>query len=549
MSVSNSTSPRGRSRLHHAGRRLQQSYRRQCARWPALPYLLVFFVAGLLAVYLHSTPTFADPDSFYHARISALIAERGVFTALPWLQFTVLRDSFADHQFLYHVALVPFVIVWPPLVGIKLATIVFFAAAVTACYALLRAWQVRQAWLPTALLLVSSPFIFRANLAKAQPLMFLALFAFLGSVTRRRRWAVAVISFLYVWLYGGWPLLLLVAALLTVAEFLTPSAPVSGRGWRGIGRRVSRAITQTAATWAAVAGGLAAGLVINPYFPHNLKFYWNQIVQIAVINYRDTIGVGAEWYAYAPLELLAASSLATFALVIGLTVYGLTVRRQPPRVTLLLLLTLLFYGLTWRSRRNVEYLIPFELLFTATAIHAGLAGLPFRQFGRELTQFFREQRLFVVAAVLPLLLTPYIVVRDVVSTRSAFAAGIPFTRYAGAMAWLSAHSPPNALVFHSDWDDFPVLFYHNPKNYYLVGLDPTFMYRYDQVRYWQWERVTTGRERRRLHEVVAQSFAADYVFVGSEQEAMGKLVANNPGFREAYHDQEARIFEVLAADN
>ena len=531
---------RRRSQLLAAGRH----YRRLAQRWPFLPHLCVFTVSGLVAIFLQSTPTFADPDSFYHARMATLVRDRGVFTTFPWLQFTVLNDRFTDHQFLYHLAVIPFVTAWPPLVGLKLATVVFFACAVTAFFALLGRFGVRGAWFPTAVLLVSSPFLFRANLAKAQALAFTLLFIFLGTLTARQPVPTAVVSFAYVWLYGGWPLLPVLAGLYLLASVVRP-LPSPRRWLVGLLRRVQRVSSGHGLTALATVGGVVGGLVFNPYFPHNIGFYWNQVVQIAVIGYRGTIGVGAEWYPFAPLELLAASSIATFAAAVGATIFVLTVRRQSPTSVFLLLATSLFYGLTWRSRRNVEYLIPFALLFTAMSIHHGVSGLPWRQFARELATFFREQKLFFAAAVLPLVFTPYIVVRDVVSTRAAYAQGIPFTAYAAASAWLVSHSPPGALVFHSDWDDFPVLFYHNTHNRYVVGLDPTFMYRFDPVRYWQWERVTTGRERVKLYDVIANRFGARYVLVGSEQSAMGKLVAKNPGFREVYHDQEARIFAVL----
>lgn len=523
-------------------------YVRQTKRWLALPWLVVFTVSGLVSVYLQSTPTFPDPDSFYHARMATLIADRGVFVTFPWLQFTVLRDHFADHQFLYHLALIPFVRFLPPLVGLKLATVTFFAVAMTAFYALLTRWGVRRAWVPTAILMVSSPFIFRANLAKAQALAFALLFVWLGCLTSRRAGWTAAISFAYVWLYGGWPLMLVLAALFAAASIARPLPGV--RPWQvGLVRRLAGLRKSHGPVLAAVVAGVAGGLVLNPYFPNNLWFYWNQIIQVAVINYRDLIGVGAEWYPYAPLELLAASSIATFAAVVGLTIFILTVRRQSPVTVFLLFSTLLFYGLTWRSRRNVEYLIPLELLFASAALHHGLTGLPLGEFRRELTGFLREQKMFLVAAALPLVLLPYIIVRDVVSTRDAYAQGIPLTKFARASAWMAEYRPAGGLVFHSDWDDFPILFYHNPQNTYIVGLDPTFMYRYDPVRYRQWERVTGGRERPRLYAIVARIFKADFVFVGSEQEAMGKLVAKNPGFREVYRDEEARVFEVLPADN
>ncbi|MCB9857818.1 MAG: hypothetical protein H6818_19205 [Phycisphaerales bacterium] len=42
------------------------------------------------------------------------------------------------------------------------------------------------------------------------------------------------------------------------------------------------------------------------------------------------------------------------------------------------------------------------------------------------------------------------------------------------MAFLKADSKPGAVIFTTDWDDFPLFFYHNSYDYYVVGLDPKF---------------------------------------------------------------------------
>lgn len=42
------------------------------------------------------------------------------------------------------------------------------------------------------------------------------------------------------------------------------------------------------------------------------------------------------------------------------------------------------------------------------------------------------------------------------------------------MAFLKNHSQPGDVIFTDDWDIFPVYFYHNTHNYYIVGLDPKF---------------------------------------------------------------------------
>ena len=40
-----------------------------------------------------------------------------------------------------------------------------------------------------------------------------------------------------------------------------------------------------------------------------------------------------------------------------------------------------------------------------------------------------------------------------------------------------SHALP--CLFHTDWDDFAPMFFHNHKNLYLVGFDPYFFYMHD----------------------------------------------------------------------
>src|SRR3989338_11391151 len=89
-------------------------------RSPWLLSLIIFASALSLFSYLQFDQTFADPDSFYHAKMARLLAERGVITEFPWLSATNLKSSFIDHHFLYHLALAPFVKLWPPLIGLKI---------------------------------------------------------------------------------------------------------------------------------------------------------------------------------------------------------------------------------------------------------------------------------------------------------------------------------------------------------------------------------------------------------------------------------------------
>src|SRR5262249_20891210 len=51
--------------------------------------------------------------------------------------------------------------------------------------------------------------------------------------------------------------------------------------------------------------------------------------------------------------------------------------------------------------------------------------------------------------------------------------------------WLAQHAQPGEIVFNLHWDRFGDLFFWNPSNYYVNGMDPIFEYAYDPHLYWK----------------------------------------------------------------
>lgn len=509
--------------------------------------LLAFAIAFAEFSFLHADPTYADPDSFYHAQIAVRLGEHGLVRDFPWLAQTVLGDAYIDHHFLYHLALVPFVTLLPPLVGLKLATVVFAALAVATFHWLLRKLDVRHAWIYTGVLLVSNPFIFRIGLAKAQALSLIALLLLIWLVLQRRTVAVAALSFVYVWLYGGWPLAGVVVAAYVAAGIPSLWAP-DANGRHHLHRSHLRTkLREDAKLIAAVGGGLIAGLVCSPYFPTNLIFYWHQIVEVAVVNYRTVIGVGGEWYPYPPLELLAATSIAALLALVAGSLFVMSQRYQTARTRVLGLLALLLVALTLRSRRNVEYAIPFTILFAAVTLDRLGRVLNAKGFAREVLAFAKSSPIVLAGMLTPLFLFPVIILRDVAAVRSAYAQGQPFDRFGPALRWLKATAPAGETVFHSDWDEFPQLFFHDDAHAYIVGLDPTFLYKQDRDKYTLWLNATTAKlDSDELHRVVAVEFRARYVLTTIPRHAtFDTLVASNPAaFVPIYRDAEVAIYRV-----
>ncbi|MBI4092579.1 MAG: hypothetical protein HY420_01515 [Candidatus Kerfeldbacteria bacterium] len=522
-----------------------------------LGYLGIFSLAFLLFAYSQYQPIFADPDSFYHAKAAVLLRDGRFTTTFAALPFTTLAHSYADQHFLYHLLLVPFVSVIDPLIGLKLATVVLGSLMALIFYWFLRRWNVRWAFVTTILLLLVNPFMFRMNLAKASSLSIALLLIGLATAFSYRPKLLAVIAFAYVWFYGGFSLLLLSVLVFAVISalhrrylrredgntFLQRVRALLGRAFRH--GRVRQLNFQLAA--AAVIGTIV-GLIVNPFFPSNIRFYFDQAVRIGLVNYQKAIGVGGEWYPYKFIELVANTVIVAIPLVVALVLFILYFRKQSSRSMTLFVLWLFFFVLTLKSRRYIEYEVPFGLLFSAFSLNDSLQGFHWRQFWRETRQkYFRRWAGVAGAAAIATyaaILLPTVVIRDFISQRHDLANGFRLGLFEQESRWIVDHGNPGAVVFHSDWDEFPILYYYNSSSRYIAGLDPTFLYLENKDRYWQWANVTMGRETGDVYQIVRGTFNADFVLVERDHTAMDSLIKNDERFTLAFDGPDAKIYTV-----
>lgn len=524
-------------------------------------YFLLFTIAFAIFSYFQISPTFPDPDSFYHAKMAVLIRDQGIVKDFPWLQFTVLKADYIDHHFLYHVVLVPFVTFLDPLVGIKLATALFAALLISVIYWFLQKFKIKGAFFYCLILLVSSPFIFRINLAKASSVSLIILFFGLYFIFRRKLWPLFGLSFIYVWTYGGWPLILVLTSFYVLSDSIITTfdqknfVNISSAAKQWLKNLLSR---DNIKLLTACLGGLAAGIAINPFFPKNLIFYWHQIIEIAVINYQNKIGVGAEWYPYDIGDLIANSSFVFILMILSFAFFLVSFlnafvgkgkthgadRRTKTFVLCLNLLALFFLAFTLRSRRNVEYFIPFAVISSAFSLNQPLVAA--KKYWSIFKDWWTKRKIFssIICAYI-LIVVPFTAVRNVLSVKELFAGGDSMQKYRGAAEWLKNNTPAGSIVFHNDWDDFPPLFYYDSNNYYIDGLDPTFMYDYDKNLYQEWVDITTGKKKN-ISELIKNDFHSEYVFVDKDHVTLENNLKSDGHFVMVYKDDEGKIYHLIS---
>src|SRR5215510_7937847 len=195
----------------------------RAARWRPIQMLAAFIlVFSVMWRIEFAGPAILDNDGYYHIRWSKLLRESAPrlprFTNLP---LTILsEDRYVDHHFLFHVLLIPFTF-GDLRLGAKLAAVLFSTSGVVMCFWLLVAYRVRFRWLWLIPLVASSePFLYRMAMTRDPSLSLLVLALGCYTILKRRWVLLAVLGFVFVWLYSLFPLLLALAAAYTIAVYV-----------------------------------------------------------------------------------------------------------------------------------------------------------------------------------------------------------------------------------------------------------------------------------------------------------------------------------------
>lgn len=464
---------------------------------------------------------FSGEDSFYHVGVAKLIAEKGVLTKFPYLYFTTLHGKFVDQHLLFHLLLIPFIKIFGEFAGPKIFICLLFALTSLIIFFILKYFKVKYALLVTLSIIVTLPsdFYFRMAFIRVQaaalPVILLAYYF----IVRGKYIPLAILSFLFVWLYGGSLFLPVLIACFLFAQLISGEKLSLKTIYYGL-------------------GGFVAGLIINPYFPSNIGYYYAQIFQtgLGAKSYS-----GGEWRPYDTWYWVSISAIPAMVFSIGLiSTYSKSFKKDS-KVLALLIFTFFMLLLQLKSKRFVEYWPLFGSLVGLLMIKDLLKTLP---------NFFQRRlplmKTIGIAIIVALSATA-IVFKAHIEISRAFndtATPINLDRTKQAMEYLQANSKPNDIVFTDDWDVFPFYFFYNRKDNYIVGLDPEFMNQYNHTLYEKYARISSGKSTAEINEIKT-TFKSKWVIVGSDHQQFKLNLENKSDyFQLAYKNSDYSIFKV-----
>jgi len=464
--------------------------------------------------------------------------------AFTWLPLTTLNPkSYVDHHLLFHFFQIPFTWFGDPRLGAKLSATIFASLAVFSCYWLLARYQIRflLVWL-VALLASSAPFLYRLNMAKAPPFAIIYLVIGIHLLFQKRFWPLLPLAAVFTATYDMFPALLL-ACCIWVAVL----------GW------VEHRFEWRPLVW--VLAGIAAGLIINPYFPQNLHLLYEHLrMKVRTADYATK--VGQEWYPYDSWEFLGNSLVACIAMVTGYIAFNPGDRRRSAHSLFFLIFATVLMIMTARWKRIAEYWPAFAVMFSAFALqpwlkggNAALASLPADVLDElqpyldrhepldRLKEAERSELWKTIAAAVAAVLLGVALFFNLRHTVKDIAASEPHDYYRAGAEWMRGNIPSGQRVFNTDWDDFPRLFYYDPSHSYISGLDPNYLYDNNPSLSRLYERITLG-EQNDPGPLIRDRFGARFIFSDNRHDKFFNVAMESGWFEIVYEDEDCIILHV-----
>jgi hypothetical protein len=504
--------------------------------------------ACALALFLRLRyPGVPDPDSFYHFGHAALYSEKGLGTkAFPWIFYSVINRFSGDTSYGFHVLLIPFTFTRDPVLGIKLAAVLETAAVLVIASFVMRRHRVTYdfAW-PYLLVFAAPPMVYTVLMTRPQTLT-MAFFALLLSfLVAGGAWGVFLSSFAIGFVHLS---IFPIVALVVLVVAVTKGVVERSYEWH---------------KWVAAVAGVAAGWLMRPNPLGVARIEYSQIVVHEVVRRaRVPLSFGREW------DPVTGAALATFlyflvlwasvSMVFAVAALRRRAAARPNDRTLMwssLVLSIIFFTVTvLATKRATPLWVTCVVVFSGKVFTCILDPREKRP-GQLLSQETRLVAAFALAGLFALM------VWDGLSAplaRGTTASQDPHRMKATA-EWLRRHSRPGELVYNVNWDMFPELFFWNPRDYYVSGLDPIFLYAYDQELYWRAHHIDSDDTAARTcatrdcgkgsqedtYIFVRRDLAASYVVMDSRRNpALEAYLGQDPRFVLAFRDGPYAVYEV-----
>jgi len=560
---------------------------------------IIVFVLFYIVQFL--SENLAGNDTYLYIKLADIIKNEGLIREFPWLSAAVINENFMGLHFLYYILLIPFTFLGSLVIGAKIASIFFLSLMIAVFYAVLKNLKLKFRYVWILLLLASSTyFLTRMNFAR--PLSFSVIFTLLifFSLVKKNNLLLFAASFLFVWAHGSFPLSILLAFIFFFVNYI-----------------FKKELYYKSVLFSL--GGVILANLINPFFPNNLNYF--SIYYLNPTPYFLTSQI-AEWQPIGLDDLLLSdatiliipfiilSLIYVFSLVIGFINKEKKLSVMPRRslssepacpvgrdsdgksgkaiflagvprrrlqrgedkeiliiISFLFLTSITFFIGTLLQGRFIDYWVPFSVMFIAfyfefiyfdfaksDKIKRALEKIKFPKF------FPKED------AKMALICFVFIILAISIYNKASFVSqGYSHDSSKNieeTALWLKENTPKKSVVFNVNWGDFSKLFFYDSDNYYILGLDPKFLYLSSPEKYWLYDNIGKGivcdkeicdegnnNGKRSIKDIIKTDFHADFVYVPTDYEDFDytnliNIMDNDPSFEKVFKNEGGDVWRI-----
>ncbi len=510
--------------------------------------VIFIFTVILVSIYLNmESPNIPDADSLYHFGHAEIYRTGGIWqNEFPWVQNSVINSIGADIWYGFHILLIPFTLINDKIYAIKLAGI--SETALVILTASLAIWKLDKKRLTMWLCIFissSSIVLLRLIMLRPHPLsLALSLLLFAALVSPTQLVVIFALGFFIAWshLALAWvPIVIYLAVLASEIVMKIFDKHISDIKWQ---------------EGAALLGGIILGIFARPNAFGALKIAYVQVADLlAVKQSKIPLQFGGEidrlHFADFARELWPFLILLLLTLISLLFYYRRSRGRQSHASASLLasfcLSALFFYLSFFVAQRSLELFVGFAILFVIIAMRVAIS----------------EHNNAVLKT-----LAAFFILIQIGNTLPRFNTYLPQTTspdlLKASALWLKDNAKEKAVVFNANWDIFAPLFFWNPNNYYINGMDPIFEYSFDKSLYWKTHYYATGalgnmtcgkracmeEDASSTDDVLRNDFKASYVAL--QKQRIPKLydyLDKSKGYKKVFENLDEAVFEVLPIPN
>lgn len=445
-------------------------------------FFLIFF-----AVYFSVGTVSSSDDHYFHFRFAQELVQNGFFHSFqdfPSIYFSKMaqgNDYFVYYNFLFYLVVIPFTFIQPLFLGIKLYAVFAVAISFAVLFICLKRIEIKNPliWTFIFLAITNSGSIWRFFLSRPYALAPSLLLVLLILLYRRKYIGVFIVSFVYLYWHS--------------ATFFLPFCVALGYL---IIQKFYRTKPDYKSFLAAVLGTTSA-ILLTYLTSSGFLLYMKDIIfgtyLETIIGKKVPIAEGGELYPIDFFNFIQRNALifAAFVTVFWVDIFnyfalkfkklnqvdylgGISQERKTLQMVVLILTALFFLGTVAVSSRFGDYFTFFASLYIALSV----------DYMRRSIKVSGVKTLKLGIMFGSGIVLIYLLVSNMLFLQNSIAHGSGTTEMYQVGNWLGRNTKSGDVVFNTNWSWFPELYYYSPKNNYVSGLEPRFLYVYSPRIYW-----------------------------------------------------------------